>query len=100
MVSIYGTLRRVFPVDMAPLRTVLLLLTTACWCAGCSDRAVPAPAESTVYEQRARDTLQLLRTDYDSLQLWRALDRARWLGTYLAAQPDSTAPAVQAEAYQ
>lgn len=77
--------------------TSLLLLCVSCTL----DPAQPeAPRQPSALELRLSDTLRELRTAYDSLHLWDALDRAQRLRVQVEATPDSLSKSLRAEVYQ
>ena len=51
-------------------------------------------------ERRFQDSLEVLRSDYNSLRLWEALDRARRLRVQVEVNVDSVGPEIRAEVYQ
>ncbi|WP_116127674.1 CHAT domain-containing protein [Lewinella sp. IMCC34183] len=77
------------------------ILAVACLslcAAGCHGRPEAPPLSKT--DLALRDSLDLLRADYDSLRLWAALDRARRLRSRVEAAPTPVAPALLTELYQ
>ena len=76
---------------------VLAVLLYAC-APDPSEPTLARPATAT--ELRLRDSLELLRADYDSLRLWEALDRARRLRVEMEALSDSVGAEVRVEVYQ
>ncbi len=58
------------------------------------------PAPFTRNEVRLRDSLALLRTDYDQLQLHQALARARRMRVQVEIEQDSVGADLRAEVYQ
>ena len=74
---------------------VMVLLLYAC-----APEPPPPPTPLTATELRLRDSLELLRADYDSLRLWEALGRGRRLRVEMEAVPDSVGAEVRAEVYQ
>ena len=67
-------------------------------CQPAADTLPPHPP--TAMELRLRDSLQQLRTDYDSLRLWEALARGRRVREWVETVPDSLESESRAEVYQ
>ncbi len=65
---------------------------------GCRDAPVPPPWADADY--RLRDGLDLLRSGYDSLRLWEALELARRLRFQTDTAATARAPELRAELYQ
>ena len=79
--------------NLLPALSLAYLLLAAC---GPGEAGGPATED----DRQLTDSLELLRTRYDSLLLWESLATARRTRSWMEARGDRTAPRLRAQVYQ